>query len=81
MQLTLGQRVEHMQQELDLPQEIVTDLLSVSGVDIVVVADDSGSMNAVANPGAGRRGDFRARRGADPRAASTSGRVQATCSR
>merc|ERR1719181_1942513 len=40
-----------MQQELDLPEEIVRDLLSVAGADIVVVADDSGSMSCVANYG------------------------------
>ena len=38
-----------MQNELDVPEQIVRDLLSVAGADIVVVADDSGSMGAVAN--------------------------------
>ncbi|KAH8043748.1 hypothetical protein JL720_17319 [Aureococcus anophagefferens] len=37
--------------ELDLEKDIVEDLLSVAGADIVVVADDSGSMSCVANPG------------------------------
>ena len=40
---TLEQRIHTMQLELDLPEEIVRDLLSVSGTDIVVIADDSGS--------------------------------------
>ena len=40
-----------MQRELDLEKDIVEDLLSVAGADIVVVADDSGSMSCVANPG------------------------------
>ena len=47
--LDIGGRVEHMQNELDVPEQIVRDLLSVAGADIVVVADDSGSMGAVAN--------------------------------
>ena len=47
--LTLGDRVRHMQEQLDLPEDIVRDLLSVAGVDIVVIADDSGSMNQVAD--------------------------------
>ena len=38
---------EWMQLELDLPEEIVRDLLSCSGTDIVVIADDSSSMNTV----------------------------------
>mmetsp|Transcript_7294 Transcript_7294/g.21542 ORF Transcript_7294/g.21542 Transcript_7294/m.21542 type:complete len:298 (+) Transcript_7294:1283-2176(+) len=49
-QLTVADRLHHMQQELDLPEEIVTDLMSIAGTDVVVVADDSGSMNCVANP-------------------------------
>ena len=48
-QLSLGERVQAMQNELDLPEFIVKDLLSVSGNDIVVIADDSGSMNAVSD--------------------------------
>ena len=47
--LDIGGRVERMQNELDVPEQIVRDLLSVAGADIVVVADDSGSMGAVAN--------------------------------
>mmetsp|Transcript_16468 Transcript_16468/g.51228 ORF Transcript_16468/g.51228 Transcript_16468/m.51228 type:complete len:446 (-) Transcript_16468:103-1440(-) len=47
--LDLGGRVAKMQEELDLPEEIVRDLLSVAGADIVVVADDSGSMSMVSN--------------------------------
>jgi hypothetical protein len=50
-QLSLAERVRRMQNELDLPGEIVTDLLSVAGADIVVIADDSGSMACTANPG------------------------------
>ena len=44
MNLDIGGRVERMQNELDVPEQIVRDLLSVAGADIVVVADDSGSM-------------------------------------
>ena len=47
--LDIGGRVEKMQNELDVPEQIVRDLLSVAGADIVVIADDSGSMGAVAN--------------------------------
>ena len=47
--MDLGGRVAKMQEELDLPEEIVRDLLSVAGADIVVVADDSGSMSMVSN--------------------------------
>ena len=47
--IDIGGRVERMQNELDVPEQIVRDLLSVAGADIVVVADDSGSMGAVAN--------------------------------
>ena len=47
--LDLGGKVENMQNELDVPEMIVRDLLSVAGADIVVIADDSGSMGAVAN--------------------------------
>ena len=43
----LGARVQQMQMELDLPEEIVKDLLTCSGTDIVVIADDSSSMNTV----------------------------------
>jgi len=47
--LDIGGRGEKMQNELDVPEQIVRDLLSVAGADIVVIADDSGSMGAVAN--------------------------------
>ena len=47
--IDIGGRVERMQNELDVPEQIVRDLLSVAGADIVVIADDSGSMGAVAN--------------------------------
>ena len=50
-QLSISERVAIMQRELDLEKDIVEDLLSVAGADIVVVADDSGSMSCVANPG------------------------------
>ena len=42
----LDQRIEKMQLTLDLPEEIVRDLIQLAGTDIVVIADDSGSMNA-----------------------------------
>lgn len=48
-QQTLEQRLQQMQMELDLPEEIVRDLLSCSGTDIVVIADDSSSMNTVSD--------------------------------
>ena len=48
--LTVGDRVRHMQDKLDLPEDVVRDLLSIAGTDIVVVADDSGSMNQIADP-------------------------------
>ena len=54
----LGARVQQMQMELDLPEEIVKDLLTCSGTDIVVIADDSSSMNTVSdstNPMQARR--------------------------
>ena len=41
----LDQRIEKMQLTLDLPEEIVRDLIQLAGTDIVVIADDSGSMN------------------------------------
>ena len=40
-------RLQTMQMELDLPEDIVRDLLSIAGTDIVVIADDSSSMNQV----------------------------------
>ena len=48
---SLADKIEFMQEELDLPADIVNDLISIVGVDIVaiVIADDSGSMGAVAN--------------------------------
>ena len=49
----LGARVQRMQMELDLPEDIVNDLLSLAGSDLVVIADDSASMNLVAEPGSG----------------------------
>ena len=38
-------KLEAMQAELDLPKEIVKDLLTLELTEVVVVADDSGSMN------------------------------------
>jgi len=38
-----------MQVELDLPEEVVRDLLTVSGTNIVVIADDSSSMSQVSS--------------------------------
>ena len=49
VEATLESRIHSMQLELDLPEEIVRDLLSVSGTDIVVIADDSSSMNTVSD--------------------------------
>jgi len=47
---TLGERVQEMQVELDLPEDIVRDLLTLTGSDVVVIADDSSSMNSIADP-------------------------------
>ncbi|GMH70091.1 hypothetical protein TrST_g7281 [Triparma strigata] len=41
------ERVQRMQQELDLPEETVRDLLTCAGMNILVLADDSSSMQAV----------------------------------
>ena len=41
----LQKRIEGMERELDMPAALVEDLLRLSGTDIVVLADDSGSMN------------------------------------
>ncbi|KAH8059274.1 hypothetical protein JL721_9370 [Aureococcus anophagefferens] len=49
----LADRVEKMRAELDMPPEYVEDLLRLVGTDIVVVADDSGSMNSVSDNLAG----------------------------
>ena len=49
----LGARVQRMKMELELPEDIVNDLLSLAGSDLVVIADDSASMNLVAEPGSG----------------------------
>lgn len=38
-----------MQRELDVSEEIVRDLLSIAGTDIVIIADDSGSMSSVSD--------------------------------
>lgn len=45
----LAERVRQLQVRLDVTEEIVKDLLSISGTDIVIIADDSGSMNNVAD--------------------------------
>ena len=49
----LADRVEKMRAELDMPPEYVEDLLRLVGTDIVVIADDSGSMNSVSDNLAG----------------------------
>eukprot|EP00820_Chromera_velia_P016449 Cvel_26031.t1-p1 / transcript=Cvel_26031.t1 / gene=Cvel_26031 / organism=Chromera_velia_CCMP2878 / gene_product=hypothetical protein / transcript_product=hypothetical protein / location=Cvel_scaffold3032:20366-20951(+) / protein_length=115 / sequence_SO=supercontig / SO=protein_coding / is_pseudo=false len=38
-------------QELDIPYEMYKDLIECAGTDIVVIADDSGSMRNYAQPG------------------------------
>ena len=45
----LADRVEKMRAELDMPPEYVEDLLRLVGTDIVVIADDSGSMNSASD--------------------------------
>lgn len=46
----LSERLATMRTTLGLPDEYVQDLLKLVGTDIVVVADDSGSMNAITDP-------------------------------
>lgn len=46
----LSERLATMRQMLGLPDQYVQDLLKLVGTDIVVVADDSGSMNAITDP-------------------------------
>ena len=43
--LTLAERVATMQESLGLPEDIVKDLLDHAGAAVVVIADDSSSMN------------------------------------
>ncbi|KAJ8602349.1 hypothetical protein CTAYLR_004234 [Chrysophaeum taylorii] len=50
VQVPLVERVRHMQQELDLTEDMIQDLLGIAGADIVVIADDSGSMACCSNP-------------------------------
>ena len=45
----LRSRVLAMQTELDLSEEVVRDLLTISGANIVVIADDSSSMSQVSS--------------------------------
>lgn len=42
-----GRRLPQMR--LDMPEELVRDLLNSAGTDIVVIADDSGSMASVSH--------------------------------
>jgi len=46
----LTERLATMRETLGLPDQYVQDLLKLVGTDIVVVADDSGSMNAITDP-------------------------------
>jgi len=46
----LSERVQQMRDTLGLPDQYVQDLLKLVGTDIVVIADDSGSMNAITDP-------------------------------
>mmetsp|Transcript_13254 Transcript_13254/g.17688 ORF Transcript_13254/g.17688 Transcript_13254/m.17688 type:complete len:342 (+) Transcript_13254:20-1045(+) len=48
--IPLAERVNHMKETLGLPDQYVQDLLKLVGTDIVVIADDSGSMNAITDP-------------------------------
>jgi len=43
----LGSKVRKLQMELDLPEAVVRDLLSIAGTPLVVLADDSSSMSSV----------------------------------
>lgn len=49
-EVTVQERLQAMQEKLDLPASVVKDLLTFSGANIVVVVDDSSSMNQIANP-------------------------------
>ncbi|KAJ8603267.1 hypothetical protein CTAYLR_006944 [Chrysophaeum taylorii] len=46
----LSERLATMKETLGLPDPYVADLLKLVGTDIVVIADDSGSMNAITDP-------------------------------
>ena len=46
----LQERIQQMRDMLGLPDQYVQDLLKLVGTDIVVIADDSGSMNAITDP-------------------------------
>jgi len=48
--IDLSERLATMRETLGLPDQYVHDLLKLVGTDIVVVADDSGSMNAITDP-------------------------------
>lgn len=55
--VSMADRLRRMQEDLELPEEYITDLLRLVGTDIVVIADDSGSMNSVSDAaGVGREG-------------------------
>merc|ERR1711939_62743 len=48
-EVTLAQRVNDVAAKLDLETELVEDLVSWAGTEVVVVADDSNSMRAIAD--------------------------------
>jgi len=47
--LPLSERVEVVSRQLDLENDLVTDLLSWVGTEVVIVVDDSGSMSRIAD--------------------------------
>lgn len=48
-QKDIAARVADLQRQLDVSETIVRDLLSIAGTDIVIIADDSGSMSSVSD--------------------------------
>lgn len=47
--MTLAQKVEHVRNKLDLSDQLATDLVSWAGTEVIVIADDSGSMRNIAD--------------------------------
>jgi len=47
--MTLAEKRDHVKYKLDLTDELATDLVSWAGTEVVVIADDSGSMRNVAD--------------------------------
>merc|ERR1711871_1311014 len=54
-QISLADRVKEVSEKLDLEQAMVNDLLGWVGTEVIVIADDSGSMRQIASGGPGMR--------------------------